>query len=347
MNANPQGGKTTATADAARRQGRAIFAFAAVLVFVFGLLARYRAIDDKAVLVAFSLGMDTIFVLMLIGNQKLIERRPPTSIDFAAWCFILILSAGSTLAMMGLALFAETLTVLGLHPLPLSLPHRFIYYFFIFSSFNFAGLWLRIQFKASENALRAASAESVAARAEMQRLRQQLAPHFLFNGLNLVAVEIPERPQIALDMLGELSGYLRYSLDAAELAATPVSAEMAALAAFLKVQSRRFEPHFHYGITAELAVRECMISPFLVQTLVQEAIRPGHADRDVRVDVGFSRNAGSLVVTVACEGTGAVDNGMDDLRNRLEMFYPGRHSLSRSPHHGGETITLRLSGLPS
>ncbi|PWR17906.1 sensor histidine kinase [Zavarzinia aquatilis] len=346
MIAISHGGATDASAAASGRQGRTAFALAAVLVYVFGLIARDRAIDDKAVLIVFSLVMDTIFVALLIVNQKLIDRRPPTSIDLAAWGFILLLAGGSTLSMVAIALFAETLTGLGLKPLALSLPHRFIYYFFIFLSFNFAGLWLRIQFRANRTALSAAAAESAAARAEMQRLRQQLAPHFLFNGINFVAVEIPERPQVALDMLGELSSYLRYSLEAADLAAVPVSVEMAALEAFLRVQSMRFEPGFCYSLAADDAARECPIPPFLVQAMFQETVRPGAAG-GVAVDIRFRREGSALVVTLAGLGGDMADAGLAALRNRLELLYPGRYRLDQGREEGRPALTLRLSGAPS
>lgn len=339
-----------ATADgpvASGRQGRTVFVFAAVLVYVFGLIARYRAIDDKTVLVVFSLVMDTIFVGLLIANQRLIDRRPPTSINVRAWCFILILSAGSTLTMMAIALFAETLTALGLKPLALSLPHRFIYYFFIFLSFNFAGLWLRIQFRANQSALRAATAESLAARAEMQRLRQQLAPHFLFNGINLVAVEIPDRPQVALDMLEELSSYLRYSLDAAELTAVPVSVEVAALQAYLRVQSMRFEPGFHFSLEADTDVREYLIAPFLVQAMFQETVHLGSAGAGIAVDIRFRRRGETLVITVAGQGSGMADGGLTALRDRLDLLYPGQHRLEQARDGHRLSLTLSLSGAPS
>ena len=59
----------------------------------------------------------------------------------------------------------------------------------------------------------AVRAEAEALRAELEELRLQLDPHFLFNALNGVAEEIPERPAAALAMLRDLTAYLRHSLD--------------------------------------------------------------------------------------------------------------------------------------
>jgi LytS/YehU family sensor histidine kinase len=56
-------------------------------------------------------------------------------------------------------------------------------------------------------------AEAEALRAELEELRLQLDPHFLFNALNGVAEEIPEHPAAALTMLRDLTAYLRHSLE--------------------------------------------------------------------------------------------------------------------------------------
>src|SRR5208282_3514673 len=86
--------------------------------------------------------------------------------------------------------------------------------------------WVYTELAEQAEHRRAMRAEAEALRAELEELRLQLDPHFLFNALNGVAEEIPERPTAALAMLSDLTAYLRHSLDGIKQTVVTVEAEV-------------------------------------------------------------------------------------------------------------------------
>ena len=103
---------------------------------------------------------------------------------------------------------------------------------------------------------------------------------FLFNALNGVAEEIPEHPAAALDMLRNLTAYLRHSLDGINHTVVTVSTpRWEGLMAYLAVQKARFGDrlHTHLDVAPE-AKRMRRIASFLLQPLVENAVKHGHRD---------------------------------------------------------------------
>src|SRR3954467_3069614 len=103
----------------------------------------------------------------------------------------------------------------------------------------------------------AVRAEAEALRFELEELRLQLDPHFLFNALNGVAEEIPEHPAAALDMLRNLTAYLRHSLDGINHTVVTVGSEVAGLAAYLAVQKARFGERLQTSLDVAPEAKRC------------------------------------------------------------------------------------------
>src|SRR6201995_2243283 len=129
------------------------------------------------------------------------------------------------------------------------------------------------------------AAEAEALRAELQRLRLQLDPHFLFNALNGVAEEIPEHPTAALTMLRDLTVYLRHSLDGINQTVVTVEAELGGLSAYLRVQQARFGDRLRVSLQAQPAARERRIASSLLQPLVENAVKHGRRDNGLALSV--------------------------------------------------------------
>ncbi len=201
------------------------------------------------------------------------------------------------------------------------------------------------------------SAEARALRAELEELRLQLDPHFLFNALNGVAEEIPEHPDAALAMLRDLTAYLRYSLDGINQTVATVEAEVGGLTAYLRVQQARFGERLHITLDMDPAAGPRRIASFLLQPLVKNAIK--HGQRENGLDLGIAIHLVGDELHVEITNTGMLDSpkprrrhpaiGLDNVRRRLALHYPERHHFTLRDADGinGRVIaTLTLEGEP-
>lgn len=209
-----------------------------------------------------------------------------------------------------------------------------IYYFTVVCGGSFAYFWVRTDWRRRAEHQRAVLAEAEALRAELLQLRLQLDPHFLFNALNGVAEEIPEHPEAALAMLRQLCTYLHHSLDSIGEPITTVAAEAEALAAYLKIQEARFGERLTARLVVAPEARHRPIVSFLLQPLVENAIKHGTRRHGLRLTVSILSAGEALHVLIENSGLLAPHPrpsrlrpgvGLPNLRRRLALHYPLRH----------------------
>lgn len=171
--------------------------------------------------------------------------------------------------------------------------------------------------------------------ADLRALKAQLNPHFLFNSLNTLRALIPsdlERPREAVTQLAEL---LRASLTLGQEETVPLSFELAAVDNYLALERLRFEDRLRLRRSIQPAALPRPVPPFLVQTLVENALKYGLAPREQGADItleAFLRgdtlhlrvtNPGTLCPLVT--GTGL---GLKNSRARLELLFGPDASLN-------------------
>ena len=225
----------------------------------------------------------------------------------------------------------------------------------LYLAWSFGYFWIKAERHARQKSQHAALAKTDAQKSELQLLRYQLDPHFLFNTLNGIASEIPINPGAAVQMVGELSSYLRYSLDHRSSLLTPLAVELDTTNAYLKIQVARFGDRFQCSITAAPAAREVLVPSFLLQPLVENAFKHGfhHAPAPWNLQIASEiheerlkieiRNNGNLLNYEDGDGPGM---GLEVIRRRLEIHYPARHSFQIQESEGWVIATLELEGIP-
>ena len=177
-----------------------------------------------------------------------------------------------------------------------------------------------------EQALRAVAA---ARDAQLRMLAYQLNPHFLFNTLNSIRALINEDRQRAREMVTALSSYLRYALVERPMHVALLEEEVASVRGYLAIEQVRFEERLDARLDIEPAALSCEVPAFLLNPLVENAVKHGAAG---------SADA-PLVVRVEAR---LVDPG----RLRLAVENTGRLSSQRStPSAAGEGDDLRLGGV--
>ena len=217
------------------------------------------------------------------------------------------------------------------------------------------GIWLYIAVAgvayAARATQRAAAAEANAVRSQLAALRGQLNPHFLFNALHTVVQLIPVEPARAADAAERLAGLLRTASDE-HRDLVPLSAERAFVERYLALEQLRFDDRLRVRFDVEPAVSHATVPSFVLQTLVENAVRHGAAPREEPTALtvrAFAVPTG-LALEVSDDGAGAdaatIDaggTGLNRLRERLDALYGARASLGTTTSPGaGFTAVVRL-----
>jgi len=220
----------------------------------------------------------------------------------------------------------------------------------------YLGIALRLEWKSQT--IRAEKAVALAQQAQLQMLRYQINPHFLFNALNAIRALIEEDEAKARDIITDLSEFLRYSLISKSYADVPLRDELTAVRHYFSIQKKRYEDKLDLRIEVGPGAEDYPVLSFLVHPLVENAVKYGMktsqlplkisveafvADGDLHVRVG---NTGRWVDPTKAEqpdlrGTGT---GLANIRARLANAYPGRHSLEVVEKDGWVFIELRIGG---
>lgn len=170
--------------------------------------------------------------------------------------------------------------------------------------------------------------------AELHWLKNQLNPHFLFNTLNNISSLVRIDADKAQESIAQLSELLRYALYESNVAKVKVVDEVEFMRNYISLMSLRCSDKTKVNVRFDQFDESIQISPLLFISLVENAFKHGtstHTDSFVNVDMGMD---GSYVVfssensiisrtTADYSGSGV---GLENMRRRLELLYPDRHS---------------------
>ena len=193
-------------------------------------------------------------------------------------------------------------------------------------------------------------------RAQLDTLRAQLNPHFLFNSLNSVAV-LARRGKVAdvERMVTRLADLLRHSLEASRAQLVTLRVELEAVQRYLDIEQVRFGDRLTVAIDVTDALLDRMVPSFLIQPLVENAVRHGpvNARTPLHVRVAATAESGRLVITVSNDGAGIRDQpengnglGLANTRARLRGLYGDGATLTLSSGNGNAG-TIATIVLPS
>jgi hypothetical protein len=197
---------------------------------------------------------------------------------------------------------------------------------------------------------RAAEARTLAREAELQALRAQIDPHFLFNSLHSIAALATVDGARAREMCVRLSGFLRGSLGMAGRESIALREELALARSYLEVEQVRFGERLRVEEEIEPACEDCAVPALLLQPLVENAVKHGIAGL---VEGGSIRLAARRVgasITITVENgfdpeTPAPHNmgmGLAHVRRRLQVRYGEDASFDAGPADGVYRVVLRL-----
>ncbi len=197
--------------------------------------------------------------------------------------------------------------------------------------------------------LRASELQSQLAGAQLQALKMQLHPHFLFNALNSVSELIHQNPEIADRMLALISDLLRTFLQASETQEVRLEDEIGVLERYIEIQKIRFEDRVHFRIEIPPSARDAMVPSLILQPIMENAVLHGiaHREKNGLIEIAARRENGSLHISVSDNGNPVTSKSPDEFvegmglrntRRRLYAMYGSDHQfvIGRSRHGGVE-----------
>lgn len=187
--------------------------------------------------------------------------------------------------------------------------------------------------------------------AQLQTLKMQLQPHFLFNAHNtIIGLMLKNDTEKAVKMLTKLSDLLRYTLDNKEEQLTPLSRELAFLRMYLDIQQVRFEDKLTVKINVAEDVMKCSLPSLLLQPFVENAIKHGFTSTDYKgvIEINAAKINNQLQITITDNGISAATTitegiGLRNTKARLGELYGNNHvfELTRNKN-GGVTVLLQI-----
>jgi two-component system, LytTR family, sensor kinase len=205
-----------------------------------------------------------------------------------------------------------------------------------------------------EKELAAAEAEALRIQSEMQALRGQLDPHFLFNSLHSITALVREDSRRAEDALLQFSDLLRRVLDVRRDASDEVqlSSELKFIDDYLAIERLRLGDRLRVVRELSADALDCWVPAFTVQPLVENAIHHAIAPRrdGGEITIHAAVSDGSLVIEVSDNGPGADPKavaaadgvGLSAIRRRLQLRY-GAAAKFDIVTAAGEGFRVRLA----
>lgn len=186
--------------------------------------------------------------------------------------------------------------------------------------------------------------------AEVNYLRSQVNPHFLFNALNNLYALTLKKSDEAPDVVLKLAGLMEYMLYESDETSVPLEKEINYLNNYLELEKIRQGNNADIRLTVKGDIERCWIPPFLILPLVENAFKHG-VSRAVHnaylyifinvtdtLEIRIENNKGN---TQQPEQSGGI--GLLNLRKRLELLFPDKHSLTITDGPDRYQVDLKIS----
>jgi signal transduction histidine kinase len=204
---------------------------------------------------------------------------------------------------------------------------------------------MQFQMRAQRDAVKALELQKQLSEAQLRALQMQLEPHFLFNTLNAITTLVElGRPQQAVEMLEHLNTILKSTLKRTSPEKVRLSEELEVVENYLAIEQVRFADRLRIEIKVEPAALDSLVPCFLLQPIVENAIRHGiaHCESDGVVEATARRDGNLLRLQVRDSGAGRNGRakpgngiGLKNTRERLAHFYQDGYAMKAEPLAAG------------
>jgi LytS/YehU family sensor histidine kinase len=159
---------------------------------------------------------------------------------------------------------------------------------------------------------------------QLQSLKNQVNPHFLFNSLNTLVSIIPEDPDLAVEFTKKLSKSYRYILEIKDKEVITVREELEFLKAFEFLLKIRFGDNIHFDVQVAEEYQEMEIVPLALQLLIENAIKHNVVSSEKPLNISIYVERDKLVVKNNLQKIKQVlpstKTGLENIKNRYKFL---------------------------
>jgi two-component system LytT family sensor kinase len=335
------------------------------------LMTGYRYLDDltrqrpdtfNMRLLEEGTGVYSVFLLLpfvfLFAQKYLFERKGWLRLGLLHVVGAVVFSAAHTTMMAVSRHFLAPLMGLGpydygimTYRYPMEFSNDLIGFTVIVGAYSF---YQRLRIAQAQQ-LASAELQTKLVQAQLENLRLQLQPHFLFNTLNTISSVMYEDVRAADAMIAQLSDLLRLTLRASRAHEIPLAEELEITRLYLDLMQKRFENKLRVSYEIDPALHSSLVPQLILQPLLENSLRHGMKAGSSAMDLSIAahRENGSLLLQVSDtgRGLGEIDPsavfgrglGLSNIRDRLAHLYGDRQQFSISNRSsGGAVVTLRV-----
>jgi sensor histidine kinase YesM len=212
---------------------------------------------------------------------------------------------------------------------------------------------IQSQIRAQREAIQSLSLQKQLSAAHLQALQMQLEPHFLFNTLNAITTLVElGRQKAAVEMLSHLNSILKSTLARRTPEKVPLSQELELVGNYLAIEQVRFADRLRIEINVDPTAVDGLVPCFLLQPIVENAIRHGiaHCESEGLVEASAIRDGDELHMRVRDTGPGLVyaqqgghGIGLSNTRERLDHFYQDGYKMrAHALSTGGFEVAITI-----
>jgi len=206
-----------------------------------------------------------------------------------------------------------------------------------------------------EEKSRAEKADALAHKAQLQMLRYQLNPHFLFNSLNSIRALVEEDKNRARSMITDLSEFLRYSLINKNLTDVPLSQELEVMKHYFAIEKTRFEEKLEVTFQIDPEAENILVPSFLIHPIIENAIKYGMKTSTLPLLISIKAkliketlcleicNSGKWLESEA--NNSSTGTGLNNVKQRLLNAYPQNHSFEVIKENSNVCVKIKISNI--
>lgn len=320
-----------------------------MLVFGFWYFLRYQdyTVPGRAFLITLIKVIDLVVMVYITNYILLPQLFYKKKYGWFAVAFFLLVVSSSVLKMNILGRIMDAPQLYSISgDLKQRIYDNVIPHFFLV----IAGAAIKLMFDYSHLQQRMAETAREKAEAELNFLKSQINPHFLFNSLNSVYFLIDKNNAVARESLHKFSDMLRYQLYEVNGDKIPVEKEINYLKDYVDLQKLRKDEHYSVSFSYSPQVKDFSIEPLLLIPFVENAFKhvSSHSNKANFVTLELGRHNGQFIfsaenskdkskVTEPYSGI-----GLANVKRRLELLYPGKHELTITDENDIYKVNLKL-----
>lgn len=226
---------------------------------------------------------------------------------------------------------------------------------FVFVAWSSLYFGIKFWFDFQEQRNRTEQANMLAQTAQLQMLRYQLNPHFLFNSLNSIRALVEEDKQRAKGMITELSEFLRYSLVSKNYSNVPFNDELDAMKHYLAIEKTRYEENLMIEYKIDPSAENYPVLSFLIHPIIENALKYGMQTSVMPLRLTISANVRDDTFCVEICNSGkwiqrensnhsseSTGTGLENVRRRLVNAFPGKHNLTINKTDGKVCVKIEI-----